>query len=416
MNQLHRDKASVNRAIIDDHTNIMNAKKVKIIVTASTYPRWKDDAVPMFVHDQLVFLKKNYPEFEITVLAPHHPGAKVSEIAIYGEIIRFKYFFPAKLQKLVYPAIMPNLRENRWLYLQIPFLIFFEFIALFLLVLKRKPDFIYSHWFIPQGIVGGVVGLLTRTKHVYTSHSSDVKIAKKIPVLGPALVRFFSAGASKITVVSQRSLRQLRHFFTATTWDEIAHKVKVIPMGVDTSSFAESEYSVQELKEKYGYHGRNILLFIGRLAEKKGVTYLLDALSEYVKTDPNTVLVIAGDGTSLAPLKSQTAQLNLEQYVDFVGYTIGEKKLELFKISDILLLPSIITDDGDAEGFPVVLMEGLAAGKICIATDVSGADDVLESGKDGFLIPQKSSQQILQSLLTIRNLSDNVKKCISRRA
>ncbi|SQH76833.1 putative glycosyltransferase [Shewanella benthica] len=394
----------------------MNANKLKIIVTASTYPRWEDDGVPMFVHDQLVFLKKNYPQIDITLLAPHHLGARKVEPSDFGTIRRFQYFYPARYQQLVYPAIMPNLRNNKWLYLQLPFFMFFQFIALLVLVLKNKPDYIYSHWFIPQGIVGGLVSLITATKHVYTSHSSDVIIAQKIPLLGPLLVRFLTKHSKKVTVVSQRSRAKLESFFSAQDWQLIESKIQIIPMGVDTTSFGKALASKNELKEKYGYKGRNILFFIGRLSEKKGVEYLLDALLQYQETDHSVLLVVAGDGPLMGSLKHKSENLGLTNVIDFIGYTSGIKKLELFKMGDVLILPSIIAEDGDAEGFPVVLMEGLASGKLCIATDVSGADDVLSSGQDGFLINQKSSDEILEALNTINSLSDEEKDSISKNA
>jgi len=389
---------------------------LKIIVTASTYPRWKDDGVPVFVYDQLMFLNKNYPDIDITLLVPHHSGAKSYEKTDYGEVFRFKYFYPSKYQLLVYPAIMPNLNKNKWLYVQIPFLIIFEFIALFQLVIKRKPDYIYSHWFIPQGIVGGLVGMLTKTKHVYTSHSSDVMIAEKIPLIGPFLVRFFTQRSEKVTVVSQRSYAKLKSFFSNQQWSKVKNRVRIIPMGVDTSSFNEAKLSKTELKEKYGYAGKHILFFIGRIAEKKGVKYILEALKYYKDKDPSVLLVVAGDGPDLDDLKVLAGVLKLEGHIDFVGYTVGEHKLELFKLCDVLLLPSIIAKDGDAEGFPVVLMEGLAAGKLCIATDVSGADDVLETGVDGFLIEQKNSKAILDALLHIQELSQEEKSSIVENA
>lgn len=388
----------------------------KIIVTGSTYPRWKGDGVPMFLYDQLVSFRKLDPEMEIVTLVPHHAGARLREMQPHGELIRFRYFFPEKLQRLVYPAILPNLRESKLLYLQIPFLLFFEFIALLRLVRQRKPDVIYSHWFIPQGIVGAIVGTLTRTKHVYTSHSSDVQIAKKIPFLGRFLVRFCTNRTAKITVVSQRSYDKLRSFFSNESWASIEPRVKIIPMGVDTESFVQTSLSSQVIKKEFGYQDRTLLLFVGRLAEKKGVSYLLEAVKEYCQVDPTVLLIVAGDGPLLETLVGQAKELGLEQFVDFVGYTDGERKLRLFKICDVLVLPSIITDDGDAEGFPVVLMEGLAAGRICIATDVSGADDVLNSGVDGFVIKQRSSDDILQALVRAKELTAKERDRISANA
>lgn len=393
-----------------------SSNSINIIVTASTYPRWADDGVPMFIHDQLVFLKRNYPNMEITLLTPHHIGAKNHEKSEFGEIFRFKYFLPIRFQCLAYPAIMPNLKKNRFLYLQIPFFLLFEFIALFYLVIKRKPDFIYSHWFIPQGIVGGFVGMLTKTRHVYTSHSSDVMIAGKLPLVGPFIVRFITKRAHKITVVSKRSYNKLKYFFSDKQWNEIKDKVCIIPMGVDTGLFYESRVSNTRQKEMSGYAGRNILLFIGRIVEKKGIKYILEALKDYKNKDPSVLLVVAGDGPDINELKRTTNRLQLDNHVNFIGYTMGNSKIDLFRICDVVLLPSIITDEGDAEGFPVVLMEALAAGKICVATDVSGADDVIENEINGFLIKQKSAEAILNALLHIQELSQKERDKIADNA
>jgi glycosyltransferase involved in cell wall biosynthesis len=385
-----------------------SSNRLKVIVATSTYPRWPDDEVPTFIQDQLVFFKKYYPCMEITILTPYHPGANSFEKTDYGDIFRFKYFYPARYQLLAYP-IMPNLKKNKLLYLQIPFLFLFEFTALFGLVIKRKPDYIYSHWFIPQGIVGGLVGILTKTRHVYTSHSSDVLIAGRIPVIGPFIVRYITNRAHKVSVVSKRSYAKLRQYFSDEQWKKIEDKVRIIPMGINAALFKQTHASKTELKERFGYAGRNILLFIGRIVEKKGIKYILEALKDYIKTDLSVLMVIAGDGAATDELKELTRQMQLEEHVDFVGYTTGNKKQELFRICDAVLLPSIITDTGDAEGLPVVLMEAMAAGKICIATDVSGADDVIETGKNGFIIEQKSGKALLDALLLLHGLSQEEK-------
>ena len=64
----------------------------------------------------------------------------------------------------------------------------------------------------------------------------------------------------------------------------------------------------------------------------------------------------------------------------------------------------------------MVLMEGLAAGKLCIATDVSGADDVLENRSNGFLIRPKNSDDIVNTLLEIQNMDRAMRQQISDRA
>lgn len=388
-------------------------KKLKVLVTASTFPRWKNDNIPGFVKDQIEFLFKNYPNLEIHVLAPHSAGAKKYEEVNGVFIHRFQYFWPSSLQKVVYPAIAPNINANRWLVLQIPFLFFCEVITIYRLLLKLRPSFLYSHWFIPQGICGGIVALLTGVPHVFTSHSSDVQIMRKVPFLGGVIVRFFIDRMEAFTVVSRRSLEKIKSFYTEKTWDAVKNKVEIIPMGVDVRKFAKAPDTQNNLKEKYNLGDKKIIFFIGRLAEKKGVTYLLKAFKSLSTTYFNLVLVIAGDGPLEFSLKQETIELGIEKKVLFLGYINGHKKNDYFHLSDILVIPSIITKDGDAEGLPVVLLEGLAAGKICVATDASGADDILLNEKNGFLVREKNVKQLIFAISSTLKLDDYKKANIA---
>lgn len=384
-------------------------KKLKVLVTASTFPRWENDMIPNFVKDQIEFLFKNYPNLEIHILAPHSAGAKKYEEEEGVFIHRFQYFWPSSLQKVVYPAIVPNMNVNRWLVLQIPFLFLFEVVTIYRLLLKLRPSFLYSHWFIPQGICGGIVALLTGVPHVFTSHSSDVQIMRKVPLLGGVIVRFFINRMEAFTVVSKRSLDKIKSFYTEKTWEAVENKVEIIPMGVDVRKFAKASDTQSNLKERYNLSDKKVIFFIGRLTEKKGVTYLLKAFKSLNTTYSNLALVIAGDGPLEFSLKQETVKLGIENKVLFLGYINGWKKNDYFHLSDIIVVPSIITKDGDAEGLPVVLLEGLATGKICVATDASGADDILLNGKNGFLVSEKNVEQLIFAISSTLKL-DNYKK------
>ncbi|MGJ4744889.1 glycosyltransferase [Leptospira sp. SA-E8] len=383
----------------------------KILLVSSTFPSSEKDDVPGFVKDQVLALKKLHPETEFVVLAPHDSLSNTKKETKHKEYIerRFHYFWPFSLEKLAGHGIMPTLKKNKLYFLMIPFLFLFEVVSLFLLVRKFKPDYIYAHWFTPQGISAGIVGLLSGTKFVFTSHSSDVIILKKIPILGGATVRFFSKRAKAITVVSKRSYEKVRSFFSDKDWDTISAKVKIIPMGV----YLAPELSANTLsKDKK----RNIA-FIGRFVEKKGIHYLIPAFEKYFSADPDSELKIAGDGPWKDKLLSLANSTNLpKDKIQFLGYLQGEKKQNFLQESDIIVVPSIISKDGDSEGLPVVLLEGMASGKICIATFESGADDIIDDGINGFLIPEKDPDAISNSLLKIKSLSSAEKANIQKKA
>lgn len=381
-------KASVGRAM-------------KLLIVASTFPASDTDPVPAFVKDQAIAFKKTYPEMNISVLAPHDARSQTQDFTqqpAYKEY-RFHYLWPRRWEKLAGRGILPQLAKNPLYYLAIPFFFIGEYMALKRLVRREKPDVIYAHWFTPQGVVAGMVSRKTKVPYVITTHAADVAVWKKFP-FGKYIVRHYIQQAAAITAVSPRTLAKLQYFFSESQWKQLKNKVKIIPMGV----FPPSSPVLLSTK------GQNIL-FIGRLAEKKGVQYLLPAFARIASDFLEATLTIAGDGPLLDSLKAQAKQLKIpEKQLHFAGYISGDKKQTYIEKADIYVVPSIITESGDAEGLPVALMEGLAAGKICVATNESGADAIIEDGKSGFLLPEKDSDTLAESLEKALTLSPEARR------
>jgi glycosyltransferase involved in cell wall biosynthesis len=381
---------------------------MRILVIASTFPASDSDPVPAFVRDQIIALKNNNPKMEFSVLAPHDKRSKTRSFTkheSYDEY-RFHYFWPFSLEKLAGRGIMPALKANPLNYLLIPFLFIGEFFALLWLTIKLKPTVIYAHWFTPQAINARWVGALTKTSFVFTTHASDVDVWHKIPLIGGAIVRSNTRKAHAFTAVSRRSMEKLERFFSSAKWDSLKKRGAIIPMGVDLP-----RVSTRQTNQMSKY-----ILFVGRLAEKKGVRYLLDAFAAITPQNQEVRLIVAGDGPLRKSLEVHAQDLGISDKVEFTGYVSGKEKEELIQNACLYAVPSIITSDGDAEGLPVSLMEGLAYGKVCIATNESGADDILTDRKDGFLVPQKDIEKLTAALRDGLSLSKTAYTTISNAA
>jgi glycosyltransferase involved in cell wall biosynthesis len=390
---------------------------MKVLVTASTLPRWSGDALPAFVLDQVVALRNAFPQIEAVILAPHHAGAARREAMNGVEVRRFRYFWPAALEQLAYPAILPNIRRRWWLALQAPFLLVAEFFAILSHARRFRPDVIYSHWFMPQAVAGGLAACLLGVPHVFTSHSTDVEVLRRVPLLGTLLVRFITRRAHAYTVVSRRTGRKLEAFFTPAEWREIGRRLRVIPMGVDAASLAAAGPDMRRhSRAALGLGSEPTLLFLGRLTAKKGIADLLRAAALLAGEGRAFRLVIAGAGELGAALREQVRDLRLTDRVLLPGFVTGEQKRQCLAAADLLVLPSVITPDGDAEGLPVALLEGMAAGKVCIATDVSGADEVLTDGENGFIIPSGQPQALARAIARALDLGPGDRAAIGERA
>ena len=102
-------------------------ERKKILVMTSTFPRWKGDHAPNFVFELCLHLSS---DFEITVLAPHAPGASTDEIIDGIRVARFRYFFEWGESLAYNGGILPNLRSNPLRYAIVPGFLLLQLIAL----------------------------------------------------------------------------------------------------------------------------------------------------------------------------------------------------------------------------------------------------------------------------------------------
>ena len=124
------------------------------------------------------------------------------------------------------------------------------------------------------------------------------------------------------------------------------------------------------------------VLFMGVLIQRKGVADLLNAVG-ILKNDGkmnNVKFVIAGSGSEAQKLKNLCTELKINDNVEFVGWTSGQKKTELFESCQMLALPSY------NEGLPIAILEAISYGMPIVATDVGDISSAVRNGENGFLI------------------------------
>lgn len=379
---------------------------MKVLITTSTLPVSDDDQVPAFVKDQAIELKKKYPTIEIVIHAPHNTYSQTSRKQLadkYYTERRFHYFWPFRMELLAGRGILPALRQNKLLYMQIPFFVFFQFLTLLVLVRKEKPDLIYAHWFTPQAINAALVSRITKTPFIFTTHASDVSVIRGVP-LSKTIVTLVCRSAAAYTAVSKRTADKLTSFFD--TKKPLYNKLSIIPMGVKTNALKVSKSDLANVRESFDIaQDKQYILFLGRLAEKKGVIYLLQAFAQLpAKYSKDLHLIVAGDGQLKPFLEKRAVDLGITN-ITFTGYVHGKTKDSLLELADYVCFPSIIDDRGDSEGFPVALMESLAAGKIVLASNATGGETILQDGVSGFIFSEKSAKSLVLSLVQALKLS-----------
>lgn len=367
--------------------------KRKLLITGSTFPRWEGDTEPRFVLD---LSKHMIDEYDVTVLVPAAPGAKDREELEGVHVIRYHYFPIHKWETLCYPgAIVPRIKEKKIRVLLVPFLL----LSLYIKLAKILPeyDIVHSHWLIPQGIAQSFF----KKPYIVTGHGGDVTSLNK-GILKKLKIRCLKK-AKHVTVVSEYLKKKVQ---------ELVPEIdpSVISMGVDITKFGK-QYRV----ENYFNQGdKKIVLFVGRLAEKKGVTYLINAMKNI-----DALLVIVGDGPLRQQLEEQAAEI--KDKVVFLGAKTHEELKTIYASADIFVAPSITAKDGDQEGLGLVMLEAMASGLPIVASKSGGITEVIEDEITGLLCSEKNVEQLqnnINRLLTDKELVytilENDKKVLER--
>jgi glycosyltransferase involved in cell wall biosynthesis len=137
---------------------------------------------------------------------------------------------------------------------------------------------------------------------------------------------------------------------------------------------------------------------VGRLVEKKGLRYLIQAMPMVLEKHPEASLVIAGSGPEEAPMRRLVAALGLRDSVRFVGALQNREMPALYQASELVAFPSIVAEDGDQEGFGLVLVEALGCECAVIATDLPAIRDIITDGKTGLIVPEKDPEVLAQKI------------------
>lgn len=150
-------------------------------------------------------------------------------------------------------------------------------------------------------------------------------------------------------------------------------------VGIDTSVFYKcTQEEKSALRKKYGYADDTfIMIYPAELTERKNQTLLFKALQELIKKYTNVRLLLAGTGAMMKEYQQIVSDMNLNTYVEFLGYRNDIK--DLLKASDILFASST------NEGLPINIIEGLASGLPVVATATRGQTDLIKNGCNGFL-------------------------------
>lgn len=165
-------------------------------------------------------------------------------------------------------------------------------------------------------------------------------------------------------------------------------KIITIPSAVNSSFVTDPALNRAKPRPSYP-----VILYVGRLAPRKGVDYLLQAMQNVIKRFPKARLVVVGAGPLEHHLKDLSKRLGLQNSIMFLGYVSDERIQRLLIFSDVVVVPSTF------EGCPIVLLEAMAAGKPVVASAVQGIPEVVKPDFSGLLVEPGNVHEIEHAII-----------------
>jgi glycosyltransferase involved in cell wall biosynthesis len=168
-----------------------------------------------------------------------------------------------------------------------------------------------------------------------------------------------------------------------------AGKLVIIVHGVDVMHVPPRA----ELRSANGFPPEQVIVgYVGRMDVQKAPERLMAAVERLLPAHPEISVVMVGDGPKLASLRARAEAAGLEGRIQWRGYDDGRYQMATF---DILVVPSLY------EGFALVLLEGLFAGLPIVSTPIGGADEAIEPGVNGFIVPHGDTDRMVDSILRL---------------
>jgi len=171
-----------------------------------------------------------------------------------------------------------------------------------------------------------------------------------------------------------------------------ARRVEVVPPGIDLRRFDPARADAAEAG-RLRRGARRVVGAVGRLAEQKAFHVLLEAMPRLLKAEPDTRLLLAGDGPLRVQLESLSRRLGVEDRVSFLG--CREDTPSVYAAMDVFALPS------RHEGYGIVFIEAMAMGVPVVGTRVVGSVDAVEDGVTGLLVPPGDPEALSRAILSL---------------
>lgn len=319
----------------------------------------------------------------------HHVHYK--RLSWKNSLLALKYFFlnPKRVFKALFIVLSNknrNIVNNLYLFLKsLGYATIFE---------NYTPDVIYAHFMSESSTVGLLVSIILNKDFAISAHAKDV-------------LQENGNMSENVELISAK----VKHAKFIAVCNENAYKKLIKKAGVKYPKNIYLKYhGIDEtwlknaLKDspKISVSNKPTLFSIGRFVEKKGFTYLIEAVDILRNKGLDFKLYIAGaPGPLYDGIKDMIKVLELDDYIEILGKGKGlsfKDILSYYKVSDVFIFPSINVGESDADGIPNVLIEAALLEIPIVTTDAGSISEFISDSNEGVIINQRDAEDLAKGI------------------
>ena len=240
---------------------------------------------------------------------------------------------------------------------------------------------IHAHYSTAPTTVAMITGILLNLHFSFTCHAKDVYADGRLH--SPGFFRNLTR-ADFVVCVSAKTKQDI-----VETWAEIpAAKVHVIYNGLNLERFPRRRTEPSE----------RLILSVGRLVEKKGFPYLIEACKLLKEHSVPFKCEIVGYGDLRNELAELVSTLHLEHHIELIGPLAQQELVEYYRKAKIFCLPTMIADNDDRDVLPNVVKEAMAIGVPVLTTNTPAMNELVEHERTGLLVPPRNPSALTEAL------------------
>lgn len=254
-------------------------------------------------------------------------------------------------------------------------------------VARRQIEHIHAHFATSATTVARLASLLTGVPYSFTAHAKDIYHES----VDSSALRQKIADSAAVVTVSDFNLSYLR-----SEYPDQADKVVRVFNGLTLDDFNFNRRVQNELQPP-------LILAVGRLVEKKGFDDLVRACALLREREHSFRCTIVGGGELAGTIQRQIDDAALVGIVQLAGPAPLDRVRQLMEEASMLVAPCVTASTGDRDGMPTVLLEAMACGTPCLATDVTGIPEIIHNRVTGLLVPERSPRELAAAIAKLLN-------------